>query len=57
MNSRIELRERIKKILSRLLYVHCNGCDEWCCEHVDGEDERFVEEVLDGIWEEMEKWG
>ena len=52
----VEKKEHLAKVLAPYAFVHCNGCDGWCCDHVSGEDAKLLEEMVNDVWQEISSW-
>ena len=49
-------KQRLHKVLMDYAHVHCNGCDEWMCEHLVDEDKNLLERMVDDVWQEIISW-
>lgn len=37
----------LQKVLQHYVCVHCCGCDEWQCEHIEGEDDELIQLIIE----------
>lgn len=53
-----EQEKDLRGVLIENLYVHCNGCDEWCCPTDDDEGRlrKYAAAVLKEMKKVMEGW-